>query len=267
MQAGRRLLVVMSMVVATVLPLSPVSAHPCVTAFSSPSCDGAWCPPWAHHAHTNLIPPQHCSSRPISGPCPDQPVHNYGAGGSAGGRSATVTGGDDFGVGVVTVTDTNTADCGTGPAGWDGDYDWGVGGGAFGYGAWATDPDCNYLLNVHGPNVVVNDAVFGSNIGFVVGEDDQGGPVKIPVDADGDGTPESVVCETSGSISPCSSTGCDPTDDSDDCLSDHFVGTGFTCGSGGGDGLYWVFLDGFFVDENGGVSAGNPPTTGTITAF
>ena len=215
----------------------------------------------ADHLHTS--PPHHCERRGgDTNPCPDQPVHTYGAGGSAGGRSATVTGGDDFGVGVVTVTDTNTGDCGTGPAGWDGDYDAGVGGGAFGYGAWAQDPDCNYLLNIHGGNVVVNDVVFGNNIGFIVGEDDQSGPVKVT-----DPNTGVVVCETSGSISPCSSTGCDPTDDPDDCLSQHYVGTGSTCGSGGGDGLYWVFLDGVFVDEAGSVNAGNPPSTGTITAF
>ena len=195
-------------------------------------------------------------------PCPDQPVHTYGSGGSAGGQSASATGGDDFGVGIVTVTDTNTGDCGTGPAGWDGDYDSGVGGAAFGYGAWAQDPDCNYLLNVHGPNVAVFDVVFGSAIGFVVGESDQGGPIKVIDPETG-----AVVCETDGSISPCPDndpTQCGPTDDPDDYLTEPFFGEGVNGGTGGGDGLYWVFLSGFFVDET---TPSNPPTAGTITAF
>ena len=201
--------------------------------------------------------------------CPPEPVHRYGSGSSVGGRSATVTGGDDFGVGVVTVTDTNAADCnGDGVAGdWDGDYDAGVGGGAFGWGPWADEPICNNGFNVHGPNVAVNDVVWGPAITFVVGEDDQSGPVIVPVDEDGDGIPEGHVCETSGSITP-GDPATDPTADPDDCLSAQYTtGTGATCGSGGGDGLFWVFLDGFFVDENGAVTTNNPPTTGTITAF
>ena len=200
--------------------------------------------------------------------CPSEPTHTYGTGGSVGGRSATVTGGDDVGVGLVTVTDTNAEDCnGDGIAGdWDGDYDGGVGGGAFGWGPWADEATCNNAFNVHGPNVAVNDLVFGSAIGFVVGEDDQAGPVIIPVDEDNDGTPDGYVCETDGSITPGDPT-TDPTADADDCLSEHFVGTGATCGTGGGDGLFWVFLDGAAVEENGGVGVGNGPTAGTITAF
>ena len=201
--------------------------------------------------------------------CPAEAVHTYGSGSSIGGRSATVTGGDDVGAGLVTVTDTNEADCNFDdvPGDWDGDYDAGVGGGAFGWGPWADEAICNNLLNVHGPNVVVNDVVFGATITFVVGEDDQSGPVVIPVDEDGDGVPEGHICETSGSITP-GDPATDPTADPDDCLSVQFTGTGATCGSGGGDGLFWVFLDGAFVDENGGgAEVKNPPTTGTITAF
>ena len=271
MKADRLVLIAATMMLlATTIPLPGATAH--VTVCGRWNVMGAVCILVCEATHPIFPPPPHnCiykSGRGDTNPCPDQPVHTYGSGGSAGGRSATVTGGDDFGVGVVTVTDTNADDCdGDGYAGdWDGDYDAGVGGGAFGYGPWATDPDCAYGYNLHGPNVVVNDVVFGNNIGFVVGEDDQSGPVKVPVDEDADGVPEGYICETSGSISP-GDPATDPTADADDCLSNHYVGSGSTCGSGGGDGLYWVFLDGVFVDENGGVTAGNPPTTGTITAF
>ena len=203
-------------------------------------------------------------------PCPDQAVHTYGIGAGAGGNSATAQTGE-FGVGFVTVTDSNTSECDGDPnttADWDGDMETGVGGAFFGYGAWAEDADCNYALNVHGPNVAVNDVVFGSQIGFVVGEDDQGGPIKVQ-----DPVTLEWTCTTSGSITPCPDNDpsqCGPTDDADDCLTDRFVGTGSTCGTGGGDGMYWVFLDGVVVAEASAEVLGlanNPPTTGTITAF
>ena len=197
-------------------------------------------------------------------PCTDQPVHSYGSGLAAGGRSATVTFGRAVGTGAVTVADTNTTNCdpaNPAPADWDGDHDAGVGGAFFGYGAWANDPDCDYDLNVHGPNVVVNDALFGSFITFVTGEDDQSGPLKIQNPVDG-----SWACDVSGAITP--GLPLDPATDPDDCLSQPYLGVGATCGSGGGDGGYWVFLHAVFVDENPAqVDVRNPPTTGTITAF
>ena len=222
-------------------------------------------------------------------PCPDQPVHTYSAGASGGASSATVTGGNDATVtspaGKVSVWDTNSSECdgdANTTADWDGDYDAGIGGGAFGYGAWAEDPDCNFGLNLHGPNVFVNDLFFASAVAFVVGEDDQSGPVKIPiftsVDVDADArysppirpVPTEWVCETNGSITPCPDNDpaqCGPTDDADDCLSAVFVGTGHTCGTGGGDGMYWVFVLTTHAQESGSLGVSNPPTWGTITAF
>lgn len=196
-------------------------------------------------------------------PCPDQPVHTYGLGGFASGRSESV--GYGAGSGTVAVTDTSTADCYPAdgvPFDYDGDYDSGVGGAFFGYGAWADDADCAYALNVHGPNVVANDALHQGDVWFVVGEDDQTGPAKVR-----DSQTGVTVCEVDGSINPCPDNNpalCGPTDDPDDCLTRPFQGKGATCGSGGGDGGYWVFLSGVFADETG---LGNPPTAGTITAF
>ena len=192
--------------------------------------------------------------------CPAQATHQYGVASSAGVRSATLLGGGARGAGASFVTDSNVADCdGDGvPGDWDGDYDLGTGVAFFGYGQWAEDPDCDYGLNVHGPNVVVNDAAYGLGLGFVVVEVSQQGPTKVPVDDDGDGTPEGYVCETEGVFNPTSPNG---------CVSRRFVGTGHTCGAGGGDGGYWVVLDGFFVDENGGFPTMGPsPTVGTVTA-
>ena len=199
----------------------------------------------------------------IDGPfigCEDlytQPVHTYGPAGSASVASATATGGESITVTspITRVTVTNTDPC------WDGDYESGFGGGFFGHGYWATDATCGHGLNPHGPNVAVNDAVFGGAITFVVGEDDQSGPIIVT-----DPQLGLTICETDGSITP-GDPATDPTADPDDCLSDPFVGTGYTCGIGGGDGGYWVFLIGADVQENGGLTASNPPTTGTITAF
>ena len=197
-------------------------------------------------------------------PCPDQSVHTYGQGGAVGGRSAAVTFGQAIGTGLAQVADTNSTDCdptNPAPADWDGDYDAGLGGAFFGYGPWAEDPDCDYDLNLHGPNVAVNDVVFGAFITFVTGEDDQGGPIKIQNPLDG-----SWTCEVSGSITPGLVT--DPSADPDDCVSAPFLGVGATCGTGGGDGGYWVFLHAVFVDENpASVDLRNPATTGTVTAF
>lgn len=135
------------------------------------------------------------------------------------------------GAGTVNVVDTNTEDCDgnllNGPD-YDGDLDAGTGGGAFGWGPNAAA--CGH--NVHGPNVVVNDAVFGSLVAFYVAEDDQ----------------TATGCNTGGLI-----TDSDP----DDCFSPLYVGAGTTCGPGGGDGLYWVV----FVPW-----AANPPVHGALTA-
>ena len=192
--------------------------------------------------------------------------HTYGTGGSAGAQSQTVTGGDEFGAGIVTVSDTNQYDCdGDGiPGDFDGDYETGIGGAFFGYGPWHWGDPCNYGLAVHGGTVTVNDAVFGNNIAFVIGADDRTGPVVSTDPVTGETT-----CTTSGSITPCPDNDpnlCGPTDDPDDCLTPVFVGSGTTCGAGG-DGGYWVFLSGVLVSEGtGGVGANNPPTAGTITA-
>ena len=252
--------------------IPPVNAHTCASTWLSPPLCGP-CAVGENHQHLDIYANgsyMQCSSSRSGHPdCPAEPVHTYGSGSSVGGRSATATGGNDTGVGFVTVTDTNEADCnGDGIVGdWDGDYDAGTGGGAFGWGPWANEPTCNNQFNVHGPNVVVNDIIPNYPISFVVGEDDQAGPVIIPVDEDADGVPEGYICETSGSITP-GDPATDPTADADDCLSGQYTTTGATCGSGGGDGLFWVFLDGLFVDENGaGTTVKNPPTTGTITAF
>ena len=188
--------------------------------------------------------------------------HTYGLGASVGARSDTVTGGDEVGAGIVTVFETNAWDCnGDGiPGDYDGDWETGVGGGFFGYGPWANEPTCNYGLAAHGASVVVNDVVFGSAIAFVIGADDTSGPA-ISVDP----VTGETVCETDGSITPGDPT-TDPTADADDCLTDVYVGSGTTCGAGG-DGGYWVFLNGALVSEGaGGTGASNAPTAGTITA-
>lgn len=215
--------------------------------------------------------------------CREEPSHTYFTGSAAGAASATLLGGDDATAtspaGRISVWDTNaTQDCNFDGRGgdWDGDYDWGVGGGAFGWGPWADEPICGNALNVHGPNVVVHDVVFGRNVAFVVGEDDQAGPVIIPIftDVDVDARysppirpePTDWVCETDGSITP-GDPSTDPTADADDCLSPLYTGTGTTCGSGGGDGLFWVFIFAGYLHENGGIATSNIPTEGIITAF
>ena len=259
-----------SVLLAAVVCLTPgAGAHYCVNVANVVTLSGPCgfpCPyDWQYHHHTAVFADgsvASCESSPGCWECYclDQPVHWYAMGTGAGGNFTTH--GVEFVGGAVLVMDTNTGDCGTDPARRDGDYDWGVGGGFFGYGDWARDPDCNYLLNVHGPNVVVNDVVFGSAIAFVTAENDRDGPTKIwnPVT-------ETYVCETDGSIRPGDPAE-NPTADPDDCVSEVFVGVGATCGEGGGDGGYWVVLMGTFVDEaDGGVALSNPPTTGTITAF
>ena len=216
--------------------------------------------------------PGNCLVEPDPENCEPQSVHTYGSGGSVSLRSALASTGQGFGARTAHVWDSNLADCGYHDQNFfDGDYDAGVGGAFFGYGAWVDD-ECydqgpNYWhLNSHGPNVVVEDMVFGRDIWFVTGEDDQTGPVKFYADYDGDGYAEALVCETDGSINP-GDPATDPTADPDDCLSEPYLGVGQTCGTGGGDGGYWVFLYEGYVEENGGVLLGNTPTAGTITAY
>ena len=262
------------MLIAAVLPLTNVSAHDCHTLLFTPptdpndpntGCNGASCPDQGSpHSHENDLPPAKCK-HPTT-PCKLQHTsphsHTYGFGGSAGARSDTVTGGDEVGAGVVTVFETNAADCdGDGvPGDYDGDWETGVGGGFFGYGPWANEPICNYGLAAHGASVVVNDVVFGKEIAFVIGADDTSGPVISTDPVTGETT-----CETDGSITPGDPT-TDPTADADDCLTEVFIGQGTTCGAGG-DGGYWVFLNGALVSEGaGGTGASNAPTAGTITA-
>ena len=208
-------------------------------------CEAPFCPP---HAQC----PSHSSPH----------SHTYGSGGSAGAKSDTATGGDEVGAGVVTVTETNPWDCDRDgePGDFDGDYDAGVGGGFFGYGPWADEPTCNYGLTLHGATATVNDVVFGNAIAFVIGADDTSGPVVSVDPVTGETT-----CETSGSITP-GEPATDPTADADDCLTGVYHGSGSTCGAGG-DGGYWVFLNGALVSEgSGGAAVSNAPTSGTITA-
>lgn len=197
-----------------------------------------------------------------SNPCDDQPVHTYVLGGYLSGSSALI--GQAVRGGNAMVTDSGTADCNPAdgvPLDFDGDYDVGVGGAFFGYGRWAEDPDCNYELNVHGPHVEVHDLVHRGDVWFVVGESDQDGPTRTHDPQTG-----KALCEPDGTINPCWNNDpamCDPSDDMDDCLSPPFRGVGTTCGTGGADGGYWVFLTGVSVE---GTMIRNVPTSGTITA-
>lgn len=218
-------------------------------------------------------------------PCPDQPVHTYGFIVSNGNDrdvvsevtwvtsypSGTSTGGQQ----QVHVADSNFTPCNflSPPGLWDGDYDTGDHGAFFGYGVWAEEPSCDYQLNVHGPNVAVTDVMWGGNVPFLVGEDDMYGPIMIVDPVRG-----GVVCETDGTINPCTPWAVLIACDLDDCLSDTdpsfpgwqpFIGVGHTCGWGGGDGGYWVvLLEVYVVDYGGGSWACGPcHTVGTITAF
>lgn len=217
--------------------------------------------------------------------CPGQFAHTYPLAVSANGASrqvvseVTYVASYTLGVSIdgyeqVNVVDTNTSDCNFDgvPLDFDGDYDAGDHGGFFPYGPWANEAICNYGLSLHhGPNVVVTDVVF-ANIPFLIGTDDQWGPIIIPDPVNGGN-----ICETDGSITPCGAFGCGPTDDADDCLTDTdpwwgpgyqpYIGSGYnTCG-GGGDGGFWVILLEFYAQEWwGSVYVANPHTSGWITA-
>ena len=259
------LLGMMVALVAMAAPLPMASAHICLDNVPGLECvPGVSCddpPAGTFHAHILTSPgdgdcigwaPDGSNHCPHASPH----AHTYGTGGSAGARSDTVTGGDEVGAGIVTVFETNPLDCdGDGiPGDYDGDWETGVGGGFFGYGSWATSPICNYGLTVHGGAATVLDSnpLVGNNVAFVIGADDRDGPVisTDPVTLE-------TTCSTSGSITPCPDNDpnqCGPTDDPDDCLSDVYVGSGTTCGAGG-DGGYWVFLNGVLVTESGGILA------------
>ena len=192
-------------------------------------------------------------------PCPAQPVHTYGLLVSNGHeRHVAVDGvvlssssvGADVGPQYVVVADSNLSECDGDPntaPDFDGDYDTGLGGAFFGYGPWADEPICAYGLHEHGGSIAVNDVVFGSNVGFVTAQDDTSGPVIV-------WTATGIVCTTNGIIAPHV--------DFDDCISTSAV----PCGPGGGDGGLWVVLS-QMAQENGGVSASNPATAGTITFY
>ena len=188
-------------------------------------------------------------------------VHTYTTGTAAAVRSDTlevVTSSP----GTVSVSDSNMGDCdGDGvPGEFDGDLDAGVGGGFFGYGPWADEATCDYGYLQHGSHVTVSDVTFGSDIWFVIGADDTSGPA-ISVDP----VTGETTCSTDGSITP-GDPSTDPTADPDDCLTPPQHGSGVTCGAGG-DGGYWVFLvAGGVVENAGGVSLSNAPTTGGLTA-
>lgn len=210
-------------------------------------------------------------------PCPGQWVHTYPLTAGNGEHHEVVSevtlvasyslGASVNGYQEVHVVDTNTVDCNFDavPLDFDGDYDAGDHGGFFPYGPWATDPWCNYGLNLHhGPTVVVSDLVFGSNVAFLVGVNDYAGPIMIYDPSTG-----VFICETDGLISPSV--------DWDDCLSDAdpwgpgyqpYYGVGYNaCGAGGGDGGFWVILLETYVEENGYVLVANPHTAGTIVAY
>lgn len=182
--------------------------------------------------------------------CPPQPTHAYLAG------PAVLVDAPFYGptgLGVVLVQDSALNDCdGDGvPQEFDGDMELGVGGGFFGWGPWANAEGCEggtFGMNVHGPRVVGRDTL-GRPLTFIVGEDDQSGPVHVT------GRNGEPYCETDGSITPM--------DDDDDCFSAWFVGEGRTCGTGGGDGGYWVFVLSPTSPADGSLDDG---VTGTLTA-
>ena len=182
-----------------------------------------------------------------NGACEPEPIHWYGASTSVDVDVAGMA----SGIGAVWVTDTNAEDCdGDGVvADYDGDNDLGVGGGVFGWGPWADSPECGWRYNVHGPRVHVTDVVL-ADVPFVLGEDDQDGPIVATDPETGETT-----CTTSGSITPG--------EDADDCLTPVLRGSGRTCGTGGGDGVFWVFLNVHASDR----PSLTGPTAGTIVAY
>lgn len=212
-----------------------------------------------------------------SNPCPDQPVHTYGPDATLGSHPRGVVGprgafvsysgsgmSATYVQGTAWVVDTNVQECDGVPGfavDWDGDADAGVGGAFFGSGSWAEDPDCGYRLNLHGPRVSVVDDLHGPTVPFLVAEDDQMGPIKVVLPSGG------YACVTSGTLIP-GDAAVDPTVDVDDCVAGPFFGEGATCGSGGGDGGYWVLLlEPYAIDHFGQPTFADPPTTGTITAY
>ena len=161
--------------------------------------------------------------------CFAQPVHVYGSFPPPGHHPDALLSVSPLG--SVSVADTNVADCDSNVAttpDYDGDLDAGTGGAAFGWGANAAACGPH---NVHGPNVAVSDNVWGSLIQFVIVEDDQ----------------NAAGCLTDGIV----------TGGPGECVSPVYTGVGTTCGSGGGDGLFWVVF----------VGSSPPPFTGTVVAF
>ena len=200
--------------------------------------------------HANTEPPHNC----FRGRCPPQPIHTYAFAGLPAMDSDTL-GVETTPFGSVVLQEPSILSCSSG------DYSFGIGGGFFGYGPWADEPLCDYDLNVHGDHVAVEDLLFGRGVAFFMGEDDQSGPVIIPDFVSGGN-----ICETDGNISP-GDPSTDPTADGDDCLSPAYYGVGGTCGTGGGDGGYWVIIPSTYASESGlSFEQFAFPTAGTITA-
>lgn len=179
--------------------------------------------------------------------CPPQPVHSYNFYFTNGNSRELLSHG-------ISVADSNARPCwpGGGTIDFDGDYDSGTAGAFFGWGPWADDPTCGYDLHKHGPNVYVNDVVFGTNVWFQIGALDTGGPTM------GTTTSGQTFCSTDGMITPTPGS---PTYDPTDCLTaptNIFLGVGspVTCGAGG-DGGFWVIL----------LPGPNPPTVGIVAAY
>lgn len=189
---------------------------------------------------------------PEPDPCPPDAIHTYVAASRVGAGSTVLFNGGEVGAGQGNVVSSNP-DC-------PGELDLGAGTGFFGYGPWADEPICDRGLHVHAGHVQVIDFVLGSRVPFVLGEDDQAGPVIVTDPETG-----ATACETSGSITPGDPT-VDPLADADDCLTPVYHGAGSTCGSGGGDGGYWVFILGAHLREEHGNPTLHAGATGGFIA-
>lgn len=166
-------------------------------------------------AHFPSVPDTSCNSSAL--------VHDYGLPGSV---DASVDDPTDPGstiapgVGVMSPQDGNLADCdGDGiPADYDGDTEYGVGGGSF--------PD-----NHHDSTFCVSDAVWGSDVGIVVGADGNDDGLIVP------------------DVEPS------------DALTAAALGCATATFGAGADGTWKVFLSGVFAS----LTPGFPATMGHIS--